>query len=625
MTAETHTHAGTMMGTIGYMSPEQARGLPADARSDLFAFGVVLYEMLSGRRAFQGETSSDTLAAILTKDPSPLPSVTPPGLDRIVRRCLEKRPEDRFSTAHDVALALEAVSTSGEPAPADLRLAAWLTRQRRVAWIALSGILVLAVAGVLVLKFKYASPSTGAAGPGQIRSIAVLPLANLSGDTSQEYFSDGMTEELITHLSKISALKVISRTSVMRFKGTQMPLREIAEALDVDGIVEGSVMRAGERVRITAQLIDASTDAHLWAESYERDIKDVLGLQGEVARTIAHAVNVVLSPEEQTRLLSARPVVPEAYEAFLKGLHHWYNLTPGDLDAALKYFERALEADPEYAAAHAGIAIVWTGRQQMGLTPAREAALKAREAARKAVELDDTAAEAHTSLAGVLAWGEWDWAGAEAEYRRAIELNPNLPDAHAFYSHVLMHLRRPEEVMPQMQRALELDPFNPMFHALSAWDLLYLRRNDEALAQAKKALTIEPNHPVARWALYSSYVASGMFQEAFDMDRQGTAADPAVLAALERGWAESGFTGSQKRLAEALAVRYGRPGLKATSIAYAFGIGKDRDGMFRWLERALQDRDPNLPYVECWPLPDEIRADPRYGDLLRRMNLPVNQ
>jgi eukaryotic-like serine/threonine-protein kinase len=614
------TEEGAALGTVGYMSPEQVRGLPVDHRSDIFSVGCVLHELLSGRSPFRRDTAADTASAILHEEPAPLPSGVPHGLERIIRRCLEKRPEDRFQSARDLAFDLQAAAEALGAGPVTRPAA----QPRRLLWAGVAVLVAVAAAASIYVVVR--GRSGGPAAAGRIRSIAVLPLANLSGDPAQEYFSDGMTEELITSLSKISALKVISRTSVMQFKGTKKPLREIAHALGVDGIIEGSVLRAGDRVRITAQLISADTDTHLWAESYERDMRDVLALQGQVARAIAGEVRAALTPQEKARLASTRPVNPEAYDAYLKGLHHWYVLTLADLDTAQRYFELALEKDPNYALANVGISLVWAGRQQMGLTAPSEAAPKAKAAGLKAVVLDDAIAEAHYALAIVKAWSDWDWAGAELEFKRAIELNPSYPDARAYYSHYLMNMQRPEEAMPQMERALELDPFNALFQSLYAVDLVYVRRYDDAIAQARRALRTAPDNPVANSALWWAYEAKGMDNEALTVAKAlytGVYGGREDAEALDRGYAEGGYRGAMRRAADALAAHARAAYVNPTDVANLYVSARDTDHALEWLEKGLRARDPNMPYLGV-PFYDGLRSDPRFRSLVRRIGLPTS-
>jgi serine/threonine-protein kinase len=623
------TAAGTTLGTLGYASPEQLRGLVADHRSDIFSFGCVLYEMLAGRRAFSAATPADMMTAILSQEPPPFPSgvAVPPSLERIVQRCLEKRPEERFQSGRDLGFALREETdalagtspTPAAPAP-----------RRRLRIVGAASVAVLAAATVLFLSLR-GHPAGRAEPAGRIRSLAVLPLANLSGDPAQEYFSDGMTERLITSLARISALKVISRTSVMQFKGTTRPIAEIAKALGVDGVIEGSVLRAGDRVRITAQLINAATDTHVWAQSYERDLRDVLALQADVARAIADEVKVAVTPQERARLAGVRPVDPEAYDAYLKGLHHWYMLTPAELDTAQRYFELALANDPNYALAHVGIALVWVGRQQMGVSTPGEAAPKAKAAALKAVALDDEVAEAHYALAVVLAWSDWDWAGAEREFKRAIELNPAFPDARGYYAHILMYLQRPAEALAQGERAVELDPFNFLFRVLYSVDLLYVRRFDDAIAQARRSLQIAPGNPVANSLLWWAYDAKGMDR---GTEREAIAAvgpiyetfyaGGGIAAALERGYAQGGYRAAMTRAAEAAVAHARTTYMNPVDVAALYLCAGDRDRALEWLEKGLTARDPNMPYLGV-PFYDSLRPDPRFQSLLRRMGLPTDQ
>jgi len=455
-------------------------------------------------------------------------------------------------------------------------------------------------------------------------SIAGLPLQNLTGDPEQEYFSDGMHEALITDLGRLGGLKrVIARSSVMRFKGTKKPLHEIAQELKVDALITGAVLRSGNRVRVTAQLINPATDAQIWARSYERDLSDVLSLQNELVSEVTREVRVKLTPQEETRLASAGKINPQAYEACLKGRFHLYKLTRPDLDSALQYFELALDTDPNYALAYAGIATVWSGRQQQGLAPASETTPRIAAAAAKALELDSTLAEVHYTLAVIRTWVYWDWEGAETEFRMAIDLNPNYPEARAYYSHLLNILGRPKEAMPQIERALDVDPFNSLFQALYGMDLMYARRYDDAIVLLRETLKTSPNDLVALSTLRSALHMKHLDTEALEVWKKSYAArdDPEAEEALARGFEEGGYSGALRRVAETLVARSKTTYVSPWQIGTLYTRAGKNDEALDWLEKAYLARDQNMPYLGVDPIFDTLRDDPRYQGLLRKMNL----
>jgi serine/threonine protein kinase/tetratricopeptide (TPR) repeat protein len=616
------TRAGVILGTVGYMSPEQASGQPLDHRSDQFSFGSILYEMATGKIPFRRETAARMLAAIIEGEPEPVAGVNPnvpPHLRVIIERCLAKEPVERYESTGDLARELKTVPETPS---------AWRAR-RRFLWAAaglLVAFLAIALGSNLVRLWNQIS---GRAGPASIESIAVLPLQNLSGDPEQEYFADGMTEALITDLAKIGALKVISRSSAMKYKGTDKPLAEIARELNVDAVVEGSALRVGGSVRVMAQLIDPETEQALWAESYEQDVENVLLLWSEVAQAIAGEVQVALTPEETKRLAGARPVNPEAHDAYLKGSYHWDKLTREDFDIAESYFELALEKDPSYAPAYAGLSNVWAGRQQMSYAPPHEAGPKAKALALQAVALDDTSAEAHEVLATIRTWTDWDWAGAEPEWRRALEIDPNFAHAHAYFAHFLMITGRIDEAIPHSERAIELDPFNALFHGFYSVILNGARRYDDALAAARTAQAMQPT---ARYPLQEALISKGMRDEHLALLREWIAGDPERVAVFEQGLAEAGYEGAIRRIADLMAARYEKPGgvpnpgfprdRHPVDIARLYLAVGDYDRAIDLLEKAYEARHPALPYISFQPLWDPLRSDPCFQDLVRRMNFP---
>jgi TolB-like protein/Tfp pilus assembly protein PilF len=588
-----------------------------DHRSDIFSFGIIFYEMLTGVHPFRRSRPVETMGAILHEKTEPLASKVADSTELLqdtVNQLLAKDPDERLQTIGEAANRLNQISAQqGEPGLTTL------LRSRLGKRLAL---VLTAIVAILMIGWWTLQQSETEVGGPKIGSIAVLPLTNLSGDPEQDYFVDGMTEALITDLSKIGALKVISRSSVMRYKDSDKTLAEIAQELNVEAVIEGSVLRELDQVRITAQLIEAGTEQNLWADRYERNLTSILALQGEVAQAIAREIQVTLTPEEKTLLNRTQQVNPEAYEAYLKGQSHVYKLTPADLETGLRYFELAREKDPDYVLAHLGIAFYWIGRRQMGATPASEASPKVRAALQRALELDDTLAETHYVLALDKTWGEWDWEGAETAFRRAIELNPNHADVRAYYSHFLMIMRRQNEAMAQMKRALELDPLNTLFQALYGVVLLDgARRPDDAIEQFRSVLRTVPNHPIALAGLVEAFYAKGMYEETFEAAKSNWTArgQPEAVRALERGYAEAGFTGAMNRLAEWKVAREER---KGTSPVFNYlAVGNYRQALDR-LELAFEAHDPNMPYIGLMGKFTGLHDEPRFQDLLRRMNFP---
>ena len=618
------TVAGTVMGTLGYMSPEQLRGEPSDARSDIFARGCVLYEMLSGQTAFLRNSTAETTAAILMEEPERLSStgaVLPAELERSIHRCLEKSPEARFQSSADLAFALRSITTDhAVPGrqPADEKT----MRKTNPLWaVAVVSLFVLGAVAAMFGLGVFDGPASNPEG-APIRSIAVLPLENLSGDPGQEFFVDGMTDALIANLAKIRALRVISRTSVMRFKGTTTPLPEIAAELNVDAVVEGSVVRSGDRVRVTAQLIDAETDQHLWAENYERDLTDILSLQGEVARAIAREIQVALTPLEEQRLAGGSPVDPEAYESYLMGQYHLKKESIEGARAAKRHFEAAIARDPDNALAYAGLAealVGWGGF----LLSSDEFEARAEAAALKALEIDDALGEAHLALGGVR-WAQWDWEGARKEYERAIELNPSYAEAHHLYAHYLWAMGRAEEGLSENRRYLDLDPLWPRPYECMGYHLMMARQFDRAIEFYEKALEIDPTYFFAHTNLGDAYVQQGRLEEAAASYRaaSGLSEDPTSHVPLSQAYIEavSGNGGEAEEILDRLESE--GASVSPAILAMVYGALGDTDRAFDRLEQAYQQKDWMLTFINSHPWFDPLRDDPRFQDIVRRMNFP---
>jgi serine/threonine-protein kinase len=587
------TATGQILGTPGYMSPEQARGEEVDQRTDIWAFGCLLYELLAGKRAFERKSVTVTTAAVMEKEPDwrVLPAKTPRKVRELLRQCLQWDANRRLNNIGDARSAIQEVRHR---------------QRRRVA--------PRSTAAPARVRLPAAS---------RIHALVVLPLTNPAGDPEQDYFADGMTDALIAELAQIHALRVISRTSAMHYKATTKTVPEIARELGVDGIVEGSVMRAGDRVRINAQLIHAASDRHLWARSYERDLRDVLTLQSEVARAIADEIQVKLTPQERRRLARSRPVNVEAHEAYIRGRYHWGRVHP---ERSIEHFERAIAIDPDNALAYAGIAdaqCMMFGAA-MELVPPAEIAPAARAAALKALELDESLAEPHVSLARVLFWHDRDAVGAERELRRAIQVNPNCALAHFISGLQFADLLRRDEAIAEFQRTLQLEPVSCWFATIAGFFLYELGQEEAGRQQLQKAFDLDPDF-FQVWSLLSVvHCDEGKFPEAIAEAQKGVSLSSGLPMA--RGYAAYAL-GMAGRRADALAIldqleelshqRY----VPAIARVWCYlGLG-DHERAIEWLENGYEQRDSYLPHLRLNRAFRPLDPDPRFQDLLRRLGL----
>ena len=456
------------------------------------------------------------------------------------------------------------------------------------------------------------------------KSIAVLPFKNMSNDPEQEYFSDGMMEEILDRLFKIGDLKVISRTSSMHYKNSDKSIKEIARELGVANIIEGSVRRIGNKVRIAVQLIDAGTDAHLWSEIYNGDLSDlsrIFFIQSEVAQSVARELKTVLSPKE-LELIEKKPTKnTEAYDAYLRGMFYWRKLTRNDLETAKKYFDLAIEKDPEYAPAYAGISFVWGGLMQMGLLSPEEAGPKGMEALTKAIELDSTNADVIYTQACMNTWMMWDWEGGESAFKKALEINPNHAEAHAYYSHLLNILGRTEEAMAEIEIALKLDPYNPLIISLYSIDLLFERRYEEAIKAAEKALRMEPTAPVALTALEWALHIAGRHDKAWEVIKNDWQLTGSGNYFNDQDFNESGYAVALNKAAEAMKISADSTFINPFVLAFIYILAGNVEPALECLEKAYEIRETNLPYLRV-PIFDIIRDESRFQEIARKMNLP---
>jgi serine/threonine protein kinase/Tfp pilus assembly protein PilF len=624
------TTPGSMVGTVAYMSPEQVRAQDLDARTDLFSFGVVLYEMATGKIPFEGSSSGEICGAILHATPTPASQLNPhisAELESLIRKSLEKDLSLRYQNAEDIAADLRRIKRdfeTGKEAPPSSRGLPKRKRRSVPLAILLSScllIVILFAANVGGWRTRF----LGNRGPA-IRSIAVLPMENLSRDPEQEYFADGMTDELTTDLSKISALRVVSRTSAMHYKNTNKTLPEIARELNVDGVVEGSVMRSGNRVRITAQLIHADTDEHVWAETYERNLDDVLRLQSEVAQTIAQQVRVEISPEQKARLGAAKKVDPAAYDAFLqaRALFMWGS-TPDGFKKAQILFQQAIDKDPSLALAYVGLAdsYVYRGSQRW-VSPA-EAHAHASEALRKALELDPTLGEAHSTL-GWMSWRfDWDFPKAEKEFRYALELNPNYVAGLEQLTWYLAWSGRRGEAFAALQKMAELDLASRNRTTVES-GIYYHQRDYRGVVEATRRFTaMNPNDWPGHYFLGVGDQGTGQkldavaeFKKAVELSHGDTDA----VAGLAHAYVAIGKRGEAEKILHDLLEQSQKSYVSPYMIATIYAALGNKEKAFNFLEKAYQERSPDVPYFLKADLRlDPLRSDPRFQDLMHRVGL----
>jgi len=623
------TQPGAILGTLAYMAPEQLRAQPADARTDIWALGVVLYEMAAGRCPFDGKTGFELSSAVFHATPPMLPPSVPPSLRSVTSRCLEKEPARRYQRASEVRAALETIGSQPTELAVPRRRRETSARGR----IGAAGVVVLLAGGVLAAWLMGASrlvPTQTASQP--IRSIAVLPLDNVSGNPDEDYFVAGMHQALITDLARIGLQKVIAKASTDTFKGTTKPLRDVGRELGVDGLVTGAVVRAGDRIQISAQLVNAETGAVVWANRYERMTGDVLALQNDIVAAIAREVRATLTPEQTARLTNARPVNPAAHDAYLKGRSLFAALStsfsPTLLNAAVAQFERASQIDPTYAPPYAALSLMYVTASQTSFLPPGTTFPKARTAALKAVELDDSLPEAHAALGGVYLWYDWNWQAAEHEIQRALQLNPDSTDALASWeTYALLVAGRAEEAEQTSQRIVLLDPVNQFSRVQRVWVAFFSRRYDDSIANARSLLEVAPNNFMVPFFLALNHGVKRMGPEvdaecATMMKMLGGVYAMQVIGTCVWAYAAVGHT----ELARGLLRTLERPpaGIWQDPVimsnAYA-GIGDVRRSL-EWMEKGLEERSPNMIYMKATPLWDSVRDDSRFQTVLREMNFP---
>jgi serine/threonine-protein kinase len=581
------TQTETVVGTPGYMSPEQVRGGSVEPPSDIFSLGCVLYEMISGQRAFSRSSAAETSVAILTEDvPEQTRAVLPPELQRVIRRCLEKNPWERFESARDLAFRLREIVTGPEPS----RAAAPPFTCEKV-----------------------------------LDSLAVLPFVNAGSDPDAEYFSDGITESIINNLSQLRQLRVATRTTVFRYKGQDADLRRVGRELNVGAVLTGKVVQRGDHLRIQAELVDAADGSQLWGQRYNRQAAEIFAIEEEIAREISEALRLRLTGDEQRRLGKRYTENNAAYQLYLRGRYYWNRRTGEMLKRAAAYFEQAIEKDPEYALARAGLGDCYALYSAYEVLSPKESVPRAEEAAWKALEIDETLAEPHAALGWIMSYYYWDWAGAERQFRCAIELNPNYAAAHYWFHIPLVATGRMDEAWAHTRRALEIEPLAVASHI--SWGLMLLRagRYREAMEFYRKAIELDPNFLLARWGLAFAYEQEGMYAEAVAELQEGvrvSKGSPLMIGSLGRAQAVSGRRDEAERALIELQQEAKRRYVPPFDLALIYlGLG-DTERSLEWLDRSCEDRSFWLVYfIGVAPLFAGIRSDPRYSEILKRMNL----
>ena len=617
-----NTKAGQVLGTAGYMAPEQVRGERADHRADIFALGAIVYEIITGRRAFARPSSSEAMQAVLTDepvDPSTMDRTVPDELVAIVRRCLKKHPEDRFQSANDVLAALAAFRTgSADDGPRVVQTTN-LGRWRTAAVAAM----VVGTLGVGAWLVRDRTSASGNGSGAQIKAIAVLPLKSLSKDV-EDYLADGMTDALIADLARLEGVRVISRTSSMTYKSAGKQLPVIAQELGVDAVVEGSVARDAGRIRITAQLIEARTERSLWNNSYERDFRDVLTLQGDIARAIADEVRVVVTPQVRARLAVARPVNPAAQELYLRGRYFLAKGLEADIRRAIADFTEAAKAEPGYAAPHAGLADAYTALRSVYLSP-HDVMPKAKAAAEQALRLDPQLADAHVSMGGVYMYYDFDWVRAEAEFRRAIQLSPNHAGAHDYYALYLGSLGRHDEARREAARAREIDPLSLMILVDTGFVHYLARDYQQSIVMTQRAVDLDGNFWPAYRDLGLGLERVGRFPEAISAIQKARKIDTnsSVLEMLGGAYAAWGKTADARRVLDELTAMAGHRYICPYEVATVHaGLG-DVKATLEWLEKGYSERADCMPWTFADPKLDPLHGHPQFQSLLKRIGLPL--
>jgi serine/threonine protein kinase/tetratricopeptide (TPR) repeat protein len=621
------TKPGTAPGTLAYMSPEQVRGEELDARTDIFSFGVVLYEMATGRQAFTGNTTGMITDGILNRAPIPAGHVNaelPPKLEETINKALEKDRQLRYQTASDLRADLQRLKRDSDSAHVATVSAVVPSAAARPWWpgkVAL-GAGGAALVALLALGIWYGVFRTRGEA---IDSLAVLPFANMGGNADTEYLSDGIAESLIDSLSQLPSLKVTSWSGVSRYKGKDVDPRTVGRDLSVRAVLTGRIVQRGDKLSISAELVEVDDNSHLWGEQYNRALADALPVQQEIAHQIAGKLRLRLNHDQMAQMAKHQTGNPEAYQLYLKGRFYASKGTREGIDKGIDYLHQAIALDPNYALPYAGIAFSYIWASDW-LLPPTEAMPKAKEAARRALELDDTLAEAHVELGNVASWYDYDWALAEREFKRALELSPNYAAAHEFYSVYLIMVGRIDDALDEARRAEALDSVSPEIAYILGYDLYLARRYDQAITQLRKSLDLDSGYWPAYYPLVPALEQQGRFSEAILTLKTARAIEDSSLvlnAELVRALALSGRRAEAQQALEELRSRAKHSHVSGYILATVYTALGDKSQAFAHLQQSYQQRSFFLALIKLDPEVDSLRSDPRFQDVLRRMNFPA--
>jgi len=614
------TTTGAVIGTVTYMSPEQALGRKVDHRSDIFSLGIVIYEMVTGRKPFVGKTTTETIDRIVHAQPQAIARFNydvPTELERIVRKALEKEPEHRYQSAGDLltdlrTLQRDLVSTDR---PDTTTRRKYASRPLVYALIALA---ILVLTGVVAYRLLVKNQP--------IDSVVVLPFTNEGGDPNTDYLSDGISENLINRLSQLHDLRVVPRNTAFRYRGQQVDAQAVGQTLGVRAVILGRVVQRGDILIIQAELIDVQNQSQLWGDQYQRNATDLLALQTEIASAIAEKLRLRLNESERIRLSKRDTENPEAYQFYLRGRYFWGKRTESGIRKGLENFKQAIDLDPAYARAYAGLADCYNflGAFGIALMPPGEAMPKARAAATRALEIDDSLADAHTSYAFVRFYYDWDWAAAEKEFQRAIELDPSYAPAHQWYSHLLMARGKTDEAITRAKHAVQIDPLSLAANMNVGWQYHWSRQYDSAITHLQSLAEMDPNFEQGFWGLGLAQEGKGAVEDAIESFKKSSSLSgekPLYLAALGHAYAVAGKRSGAISIRDDLESRSTRTYVPPYWMATLYvGLG-DKDRAFSWLERAYQERSGGLVWLRVDPRLDPLRQDPRFAALAQRIEL----